>query len=262
MSQYQYYRENTGVVMPRITWAVQRLILLNTVVFALQLLADPLEVYLLKKYGVGMGSGGLMSALFGFQPSLFLHGLLYKPVTYQFLHSGLLHLTMNMLWLFFFGPDVERALGTRQFFKFYLTCGALGVFATLIPFLMPGGASPSVIGASGAVMGVLVAFAMIDPDRQFFMFPIPTPITARWLVIIIIVMNVITALGDSPVSVTTHFGGMAVGYAYIKLLPRMNAWQRERRRAASLSKESPKPPLDKVGEAVDNIFKFEPRDRH
>lgn len=261
MSQYQYYRENIGIAAPRITWAVQRLILLNIAVFVIQLLVAPVEAYLLKKYGVGMAAGGLMKTLFGFQSSLFLHGLVYTPITYQFLHGGVLHLTINMLWLFFFGPDVERTLGTRQFYKFYLFCGGLGVFAAMISYLIPGGASPSVIGASGAVMGVLIAFAMIDPDRQFFMFPLPVPITARWLVIIIIVMNIIAALGDSPVSVTTHFGGMAVGYAYMKLLPVLSAWQRERRREASLAKDSHTSPMDKVGEAVDNIFKFEPKDR-
>ncbi|HPO16654.1 MAG TPA: rhomboid family intramembrane serine protease [Candidatus Hydrogenedentes bacterium] len=262
MSQYQYYRENIGIAAPRITWAVQRIILLNIAVFVIQLLAAPLEVYLLKKYGVGMGAGGLMNTLFGFQSSLFLRGFVYTPITYQFLHNGLLHLTINMLWLFFFGPDVERTLGTRQFYKFYLLCGGLGVLANMIPYFIPGGASFPVIGASGALMGVLVAFALIDPERQFFLFPFPVPITARWLVIIVIVMNIIIGLSGSPLAIVTNFGGLAVGYAYMKLLPMLNAWQRERHRLAASSKEAQKSPMDKVGEAVDNIFKFEPKDRH
>lgn len=260
MSQYSYYQERTGLAMPRITWAVQRLILANTLVFAVQLALDPVQAWLAVRFGVGATVGGVVNGALGFQPDLFLRGYLYKPLTYQFLHGGLLHLFMNMLWLFFFGPDVERTLGTRQFYRFYVTCGGLGVLLTLAPYFAVG-ACPSVTGASGSVMGVLVAFALIEPDRQFFLFPFPAPITARWLVVIVVVMNIIAGLGDSPVSVTTHFGGMAVGYAYMKLLPRYNAWLRERRRESSAGEEKVKPGVDKVGEAVDNIFRFERKDR-
>jgi membrane associated rhomboid family serine protease len=249
MTGYNYYQERANFGSPRITWAVHRLILVNILVFACQLLLDPLQVFF---------GGGFVDAIFGFQPGMFMQGYLYKPFTYQFMHGGLMHLGMNMLWLFFFGPDVERTLGTRQFYRFYIICGALSVLATFFPFVLTGH-SPSILGASGAVMGVLVAFAMIEPDRQFFLFPIPTPITARFLVLIIVVMNIITALSDSPVSVTTHFGGMAVGYLYMRFLPKINAWQRERRRAASAKTEQPG--ADKIGEAVDNIFKFEKKDR-
>ncbi len=258
MSSYQYFQERSGFGVPRVTWAVQRLILLNTLVFAVQMLFAPVQAWVLARYGWGASSGGFLNAAFAFQPRLFLSGFLYEPITYQFLHGGLMHLFMNMLWLFFFGPDVERTLGTRQFYRFYLVCGGLGVLATLIPYLLTG-ADPSVSGASGAVMGVLVAFAVIEPERQFFLFPIPTPISARFLIIIVIVMNILTALGNSPVSVTTHFGGMAVGYAYMRLLPRFNAWQREQRHAAA--DKGKKSAVDKVGEAVDNIFKFEKRDK-
>jgi membrane associated rhomboid family serine protease len=258
MTGYNFYQERANFGSARITWAVHRLILANILVFACQLLLDPLQIWLYAKYGWGGAAGGFVNAFFGFQPHLLLQGYLYKPFTYQFLHGSLMHLGMNMLWLFFFGPDVERALGTRQFFRFYIFCGAVGVLATFIPYVLTR-VSPSVTGASGAVMGVLVAFAMIEPDRQFFLFPIPAPITARFLVFIVVVMNIITGLSDSPVSVTTHFGGMAAGFLYMRLLPRINAWQRERRRTASGGTE--KPGKDKIGEAVDNIFKFEKKDR-
>lgn len=259
MSGYQYYQERPSFGMPRITWAVQRLILLNIIVFAGQLILGPVQTWLFARYGWGGYAGGFVNAIFGFQPHLFLRGYLYKPFTYQFLHGGLMHLGMNMMWLFFFGPDVERTLGTRQFYRFYILCGAVSVLATLFPYFLAG-ADPSVTGASGAVMGVLVAFAVIEPDRQFFLFPIPAPITARFLVFIVVIMNIITALSDnSPVSVTTHFGGMAFGFAYIRLLPRFNAWQRERRR--NISEGGPKSTADRIGEAVDNIFKFEKREK-
>lgn len=255
---------------PRITWMVQRLILANAIVFAIQLVADPIEALLLPQYWSGYPPSGLLTTWLGFQPDLFLGGFIWKPFTYQFLHAGLLHLFLNMLWLFFFGADVERALGSRQFLRFYILCGALGVMATMLPYLLRGDA-PSVSGASGAVMGVMVAFAMIEPDRQFFLFPLPVPITARALVLIVVVMNIITALGESSVSVATHFGGMATGYGYMKLLPVFRGWQRERRRQMRERDEARREragggeEYDEVGKMVDNIFKFkdyDDRDRH
>ena len=235
------YYQPRSFAAPRITWAVQRLIFANILVFAFQLVIDPIQAVLFAGYAVSQPiPGGILNYWMGFQPDWFLHGMVWKPFTYQFLHSGLMHLFMNMLWLFFFGPDVERTLGTRQFFRFYLTCGVLGVLATLLPYLLAG-RSPSVTGSSGAVMGVMVAFAIVDPDRQFYLFPLPFPITARALVLIVIVMNVVLGLGEGNVSVATHFGGMAVGFAYMKLLPQINLWQRERRVRLPLCPTRPAP---------------------
>ncbi len=254
---YSNFQSGAGISAPKITWAVQRLILLNAAVFALQLAVAPLSVYL-EWFGPYWltGQHKPIESFLAFQPGLFLSGMIWKPFTYQFLHGGLMHLFMNMLWLFFFGPDVERRLGTRQFFRFYIFCGALGVLVNLAPYLL-GGSSSSIVGASGAVMGVMVAFAIIDPDRQFFLFPLPFPITARGLVIIVIVLNLVMGLSPNDgVSVPTHFGGMGAGFAVMWFLPRYHAWQRRRRQGAA------KGTVDKMGEAVDNIFKFEGRKRH
>ena len=234
MNQYAYYQERWSFTGPRITWAVQRLILANVLVFALQQLWDPLEVLLLYRGGY---TPEALDVLFGFQAHRFLAGQVWKPLTYQFLHGGLMHLFMNMLWLYLFGPQVERVLGTRQFFRFYLLCGGLGVMAVFVPHLVnyvlhgSTGATANVIGASGAVMGVMVAFAITDPERQFYLFPLPVPLNARALILIVIAMNVITALSGGGVSVSTHFGGMAVGYLYMKFIPRINDWNNDRRRA-------------------------------
>lgn len=235
----------------RITRAVQRLILLNIIVFVGQLIVDiPLGGILTQPYQLTSPGGRLIDYL-AFHPVLFLHGLVWTPVTYIFLHSGLLHLFLNMLWLFFFGPEVERILSTRQFYRFFIFCGAAGVFATYVPALVRGDASP-VIGASGAVMGVVVAFAMTNPERQFFLFPFPIPINARALVLIVIVMNVIAAFSGTNTSVATHFGGMGAGFLYMRYVPRIRAWW------VSRSQKRPRrDPKDVVGEAVDNIFEFD-----
>jgi len=265
MSNYYYTEQHVYDGYDyRITRAVQRLILLNSAVFAVQLLLDvPL--------GGGAGfapPGGLIAEALSFQPVSFLVGMVWQPLTYMFLHANLMHLFFNMLWLYFFGPDVERALGTRQFTFFYFLCGALGVMATFVPLAFQvfvpflRAQNVSVVGASGAVMGVLIAFAMVNPKRQFFMFPIPAPINAQMLVAIVIVINLLNAGPGSPTSVATHFGGMAVGYAYMKFIPYFRDRQRaywQKRRGGAGHKSSKK---DTVGEQVDNIFRFDEHKRN
>ena len=239
----------------RITYTVQRLILANCAVFGLQLLLDVVFGLRVAHGTFAAPPGGVFTRWLAFWPAGFLGGAFWQPFTYMFLHGGLLHLFLNMLWLFFFGKDVERALGTRAFLRFYLTCGAVGVLATLIPAMLWGGAS--VTGASGAVMGVLVAFAVINPEREFFLFPIPMPINARALVLIVIAMNVLLAFQPGNTSVATHFGGMAVGFVYMKAIPFLLGLQRSHR--AKERRENGG--QDEVGDAVDNIFKFEDRKR-
>lgn len=254
MSQYTYNKEAGSFGSSRITWAVQRLILANVIFFAIQLLSDPLMVWLNMRPPF---YGGGLSPWLGFHQPSFLSGFVWTPLTYQFMHNGLMHLFMNMLWLYFFGPDVERVLGTRSFFRFYLICGAGGVMATMLPYLFQGEIT-NVVGASGAVMGVMVAFAVAEPDREFFLFPFPWPVNARALVMMVFVMNLIYSLDGTSVSVLTHFGGMGVGFLYMKTLPLFIGFRRERRRKEIKNKKNSS---DKVGEAVDNIFKFDDRKR-
>lgn len=274
MNQYSNIRSGYTLATPRITWAVQRLILLNVAVYAIQTLARPFEMYYLLTQQFPVP---LMNEWLGFQPLWFLGGMLWTPFTYMFLHANLMHLFMNMLWLFFFGPEIERALGTRQFYRFYIFCGAAGVMATFIPLVLFG-VTPLVMGASGAVMGALIAFAIIEPDRQFFLFPLPVPINTRALVLIVVVLNIVSGLGEgSRISVETHFGGMAAGYLYMRFRPLFSRWDLERRRAKLQSrtgsgKQTPfdEPPQEgqearpideRLGEEIDRIFSGRNRDR-
>ncbi len=233
--------------------------IVNILVFAAQLVLEvPFGLDVRGTVGADI-PGGFLTRWLAFQPLGFLRGQVWKPLTYMFLHADLTHLFMNMLWLFFFGTAVERALGTRQFIRFYLICGGLGVLATFVRTLTGAGLSISVVGASGAVMGVLVAFAMVDPERRFFLFPLPIPINARALVLIVVVMNVFSALRpDGHRSVATHFGGMLAGYAYMKLVP---MWTRARAARSRRRNAAPEKDEDALKEAVDNIFRLEDRDQ-
>jgi len=229
----------------RITWAVQTLILANIIVFAAQLILD----VVFGGVALRVPPGGFPVAYLAFDSAAFVRGFVWQPVTYMFLHGGLMHVTMNMLWLYMFGPEVERVLGSRQFLRFYFICGALGVLVNLTPLV----SASIVVGASGAVMGVLVAYAMTNPERQFYFFPFPFPINARGMVVIVIAMDIFSGLSGGTTSVATHFGGMAVGWAYMKFIPMLRTWQNQRDRPGQPKRD----PLDEVGEAVNNIFKFD-----
>jgi membrane associated rhomboid family serine protease len=119
-------------------------------------------------------------------------------VSYMFVHAGLLHLFGNMLMLFVFGTAVESRMGSRNFLLYYLFCGVgAAVFSLLLARVMPVGAF---VGASGAVLGVAVAFAMFWPDAELIVFPIPVPIKARTLVIGLVVLDVIGRIERSTFS--------------------------------------------------------------
>ena len=146
-------------------------------------------------------------------------------ISYMFVHAGLLHLLGNMLMLFVFGTAVESRMGSRNFLLYYLFCGVgAAVFSLLLAGLMPVGAF---VGASGAVLGVAVSFAMFWPDAELIVFPIPVPIKARTLVIGLVVLDVLGSRlwpGDGIAHIA-HVGGALFGYLFFRaqLLSRRSA---------------------------------------
>lgn len=221
MSYYQksYYYENISYFRPPITSGVRTLILINISIFIIQLF-----IGLLISLYVFMFNGALFINLplsyfqtfywIGFNVPVFMKGAIWQPFTYMFVHSSLMHLFFNMLWLYVFGPEVEIYFTKKRFIAFYLICGVVSVFINFIPFVIRG-FQPPVIGASGSIMAVLIAFAYINPEREFILFPLPIPINARGIVILVILMNLFYALGETQYSVLTHFAGMGIGYLYI-----------------------------------------------
>jgi membrane associated rhomboid family serine protease len=135
--------------------------------------------------------------------------------TYMFVHGGLLHLATNMLALYLFGTPVEARMGSRAFLFYYLYCGVgaavfallLGLITQLVPF----------VGASGAVMGVALAFAAYWPDAEVIVFPIPIAIKARTLVLVLAVMDLVFArITADGVAHEAHLGGLLFGWLYFK----------------------------------------------
>jgi membrane associated rhomboid family serine protease len=148
----------------------------------------------------------------------------WTVVTYMFVHAWLAHLAFNMFTLWMFGPRLEQAWGTRAFVQFYLWCGIGGALAHLI-FAQ----HTAVIGASGAISGVLVAYALRWPDEEVYLFGV-IPMKSRWLIAAMIGMNIIFALSPgSGIDWTAHVGGMAFGWLFLKLsslggLTRVRGW--------------------------------------
>jgi membrane associated rhomboid family serine protease len=137
--------------------------------------------------------------------------------SYMFVHAGLLHLLFNMLMLFVFGAPVESRMGSRAFILYYLYCGVgAAVFCLALSGVMSVG---PFVGASGAVLGVALAFAMFWPDAELIVFPFPIPVRARTLVMILVGLDVLLYFvtpGDG-VAHLAHVGGAGFGYLFFRL---------------------------------------------
>lgn len=221
MSYYQksYYYENISYFRPPITSGVRTLILVNIIIFIAQLFLGLIISFLNFSLRGSLSSTQPLSSIYifywlGFNIPMFIKGALWQPLTYMFIHSSLMHLFFNMLWLYIFGPEVEIYFTKKRFFTFYIICGIISVLVNFIPFVFKG-FQPPVIGASGSIMAILIAFAYINPEREFILFPLPIPINARGIVILVILMNLFYGLGETQYSVLTHLAGMGIGYLYI-----------------------------------------------
>src|SRR5438105_3653482 len=139
---------------------------------------------------------------------------LWQIVTYIFLHGGFFHILFNMFGLYMFGSELEATWGTREFTKFFFLCGIGGGLASVL--VSPQSLS-TIIGASGAIMGLLVAYGVLFPNRLIYLYMI-IPIQAKWFVIIYGAINLLSALSvsNSGVAYVTHLGGMLFGFVYLK----------------------------------------------
>jgi membrane associated rhomboid family serine protease len=195
MGYYQYQRYGLGGW--GITRAVKYLLLINAGVFVLELLWGSQLIY-----------------IFGLTPALVKKGFIWQPVTYMFLHGGLFHILFNMFVLWMFGCEIERTWGTREFVKYYFITG---VGAGLFTFFLSFNSHVPTIGASGAIFGILVAFALMFPDRLIYLYFL-IPIKAKYLVAFFAVIEFLASFRHTSDGIGhfAHLGGMIVGYIYIK----------------------------------------------
>jgi membrane associated rhomboid family serine protease len=160
---------------------------------------------------------------FGLQPQLVVEKFrLWQTVTYMFLHAASpSHVLFNMLILWMFGVELERVWGTPFFVKYYFVTGVgaglLSIAAALLPFdALRGTYYGNIIGASGALYGLLLAYAIYYPNRPILMF-LFFPVPAKYFVAILgAIAFVMSFEGGGTVAATTHLGGLAVGYLYLQ----------------------------------------------
>lgn len=171
----------------------------------------------------------------------------YQLVTHMFMHGGLMHLLFNMFGLWMFGALMERLWGPKRFLTFYLVCGLaagiaqMGSYAFTYwdidhsilsseEFIIYQDAllRNATVGASGAIMGLLVAYGYTFPNTELFVFPIPFPIKAKWAIIGIIVLDILGGISNSASDNVAHFahlGGALMGIIIVLWWNRNNRQQ-------------------------------------
>jgi membrane associated rhomboid family serine protease len=213
--QDQHYTMGGGVagIPPVVKW----LLIINFAVFLIANLMPDLGNYI---YDYG--------SVF---PKSFSNGVqVWRFITYQFLHAGVFHLVFNLMVLYFMGPFVERAWGSRAFLKFYLISGAAGgVVYTLLVLFRILEAGP-MVGASGAIYGVVAAIAVMYPRMKVLLYGI-IPMTMVWLVVLVVIMSLLNiASGKNAGGEAAHLTGLAVGFLYVKYKPWYTQWRMERKK--------------------------------
>ncbi|MDX6770230.1 MAG: rhomboid family intramembrane serine protease [Elusimicrobiota bacterium] len=159
--------------------------------------------------------GPQINDLFGLVPRHVLADRwVWQPFTYLFLHGGFWHLLFNLFALWMFGMPVESQWGGREFLKYYFLCGLGAALCTVA--LSPGSPVPT-IGSSGSVYGLIVAFAMLYPDAVIYLYFL-IPVRAIHMAVIFAALEFFSGLsGNKPgVANFAHFGGMLVGWIYIR----------------------------------------------
>ncbi len=211
-------RPQVRMRMPQLTPVVKWLLIINVVMFVLSVLPGTRKIWhdLFPLIGLQGKDVGYMLV----QP--------WRFVTYQFMHATtdsrggiyIWHILMNMLGLYFLGPTLEKFWGSRRFLSFYLGCGIVGglfyIILAAIGFL-PGGI---LVGASGAILGMLAACAILFPQFVVILFIFPVPIRVASILITIVYLANVLSKGANAGGDATHLAGMAAGAMYV-LWPRL-----------------------------------------
>jgi len=212
------------------TFGVQLLLMLNIGSFVVEyLLGIPLR------------------ALFALEASWWSHFGIWQLISYQFVHQGVGHLFSNMLGLYFLGPEIERTLGTRRFFSLYLLSGVLGGLGWSL--LSP--EYSSCIGASGAVIGVLGAYAALYPNRELILIFLPFVPIKAWIFVLILGAYELLHTFNGPggaIANSAHLTGGLAGYVYATVVGRPAMMCKIRQ----LFEPKEKPPADPI--EIDRIL--------
>ena len=234
MSYYRTQYNPQSGIGGHITPGIKALLIANVSAFALQVVA-----HLLGRSDI--------ETIFGLTPTLvYKEGYIWQLVTYMFLHATYWypHILFNMLMLWMFGTEVERAWGTREFVKYYFVCGIGAGLTTCLVFR-----DNLTIGASGAIFGVMLAYGLLFPNRQILVW-LMFPMRAISFVILCVGIEMFTLLNlQDGVAHFAHLGGMLFGYLYLKRVWRVRRfwnelrWRLRRRRFRVMRSEDDRYPF-------------------
>lgn len=221
-NRYGYQGEGMGggmgggvrIALPSPAPVVKWLLITNIAVFVIGMLLNINESFFIRFFAVSTVSVGESLQV-------------WRIIGYQFLHENFGHIFGNMLMLYFFGTMLERLWGSRHFLRFYLICGAMGgIFYTalsLLNFLSKG----YLLGASGAILGILAASALLFPHLRVFVFGI-FPLKL-WVLAVIAaswsILSLLSAHADNRGGEAAHLAGMAAGAVYVLWAPMMQRFQ-------------------------------------
>ncbi|MBW8001904.1 MAG: rhomboid family intramembrane serine protease [Planctomycetes bacterium] len=187
---------------PQITPAVKWLLIINVAIYFIQIL----------------GADRMLTATFSVYPAGWKYSIqIWRLISYQFLHDpqNPWHLICNMLGLYFLGPTLERHWGSKKFLKFYLGCGVAGGLLYILLASIDLLSILPMLGASGAILGMLAACAILFPHFVVFIIVFPVPIRIAAIGLIIFASAIILLKGENAGGEAAHLGGMAAGALYV-----------------------------------------------
>lgn len=182
------------------TDAIKLLVAINFLIFLLQTMS---------------GQERLVFQLFGIVPrATWEQFMVWQPFTYLFFHGGFWHVLINMFVLWMFGSELETTWGKKEFFRYYFLTG---IGSGIVTVLFNINATVPVVGASGAVYGILLAYGLMFPNRQILVYFF-LPVRAKYFVIFMGGLAFLSSLnpGYSNVAHLTHLSGMVIGFLYLK----------------------------------------------
>ena len=203
-----------------------------------------------------------LSTSFALRSDWWSTGSIWQLVSYQFIHQGIAHLLSNMLGLYFLGPETERTLGTNRFFILYFLSGILGGLGWSL--LSPAGIF--CIGASGAVFGILGAYAALYPNRELILIIMPfKPIKAWIFVLFLGAYELMHTLGGpgGAVANAAHLGGGIAGYIYATVIGRPDIMKKIRKRMTAAPQPVDRNEINRILDKAssEGLHRLTPRER-
>ena len=196
--QFQSEQGNTSFKPKIFTEAIKVLIWINVGLFALKFISQS-QIDLARIFGLSSNT---------------VWPMIWQPVTYMFIHGDVFHVLINMFVLWMFGSEMESIWGRKQFLRYYFLTG---IGSGLIWLLFNSGQSYAVlIGASGAIYGILLAYGMMFPNRTVYLY-FMIPIKVKWFVIFLGAVAFLSSFNNhSNISHVTHLSGMVIGFVYLR----------------------------------------------